>query len=95
LYLSSFGQAVGALHAVAELGRRVPDDLSLLAFEDVPSSAYTVPPLSTIAMPMRQLGEKAVDVLLDLIGGAPPATHELPTEPRVIVRASTSTVAAA
>jgi DNA-binding LacI/PurR family transcriptional regulator len=95
LYLSSFGQATGALHAAAELGRRVPDDLSMLAFEDVPSSAYTVPPLSTIAMPMRQLGEKAVDVLLDLIGGAPPAMHELPTEPRVVVRGSTGAVPAA
>jgi DNA-binding LacI/PurR family transcriptional regulator len=40
-------------------------------------------------MPMRQLGETSVDILLDQIAGAPPEIHELPTEPRIVVRQST------
>jgi LacI family transcriptional regulator len=93
LYMSSFGQAVGALQVAAAAGRRVPGDLSVLTFEDVPQAAYTSPPLSTIAMPMRQLGERSVDILLEQIAGAPPQIHQLPTEPRLVVRGSTRPVA--
>ena len=89
LYVSSFGQAAGALRSIADAGRRVPADLSVLAFEEVTQAAYTVPPLTTIAMPMRELGAASVDVLLDQIAGAPPEVHQLPTEPRLVVRGST------
>jgi len=89
LYVSSFGQAVGALRAAALAGRRVPDDVSVLGFEEVPPAAYTVPTLTTIAMPMRELGELAIDVLVDQVAGAPPSIHRLPTEPRLVVRDST------
>ena len=94
LYMSSFGQAVGALQAAAAAGRRVPEELSVLTFEDVPQAAYTAPPLTTIAMPMRELGATSVDVLLGQIAGAPPEIHRLPTEPRLVARASTRAVQA-
>jgi DNA-binding LacI/PurR family transcriptional regulator len=94
LYVSSFGQAVGALRAAAGAGRRVPEDLSVLTFEEVPQAAWTVPPLTTIAMPMRQLGETSVDVLLGQIAGAAPQIHQLPTEPFLVVRESTRPVRA-
>jgi DNA-binding LacI/PurR family transcriptional regulator len=93
LYVSSFGQAVGALRAAAHAGRSVPADLSVLTFEDVPQAAWTAPPLTTIAMPMRELGETSVDVLLGQIAGAPPEIHQLPTEPRLVVRESTRAAA--
>jgi LacI family transcriptional regulator len=93
LYVSSFGQSVGVLRAAAALGRHVPDDVSLLSFENVPMADYTVPPLTTLAMPMRQLGETSVDILLDQIAGAPPEIHQLPTEPRIVVRQSTRPLA--
>jgi DNA-binding LacI/PurR family transcriptional regulator len=89
LYVSSFGQAVGALQATARAGLSVPGDLSVLGFEEVPQAAYAVPPLTTIAMPMRELGELSIDVLLGQIAGAPPSIHRLPTEPRLVVREST------
>jgi LacI family transcriptional regulator len=93
LYVSSFGQSVGVLRAAAALGRHIPDDLSLLSFENVPLADYTMPPLTTLAMPMRQLGETSVDILLDQIAGAPPEIHQLPTEPRIVVRQSTRSLA--
>jgi LacI family transcriptional regulator, galactose operon repressor len=89
LYVSSFGQAIGALQAAAHAGLRVPADLSVLGFEEVPQAAYAVPPLTTIAMPMRELGELSIDVLLGQIAGAPPTIHRLPTQPRLVVREST------
>ncbi|MEN3281160.1 MAG: LacI family transcriptional regulator [Solirubrobacteraceae bacterium] len=89
LYVSSFGQSVGVLRAAAALGRHIPDDLSLLSFENVPLADYTMPPLTTLAMPMRQLGETSVDILLEQIAGAPPEIHQLPTEPRIVIRQST------
>ncbi len=89
IYTSSFGQAAGALRAAVDLGRRVPDDLSVLGFEDVPQAEFTVPRLTTIAMPMRKLGETAVDVLLEQIRGAPPQGRALPTKPRIVKREST------
>jgi DNA-binding LacI/PurR family transcriptional regulator len=89
VYVSSFAQSVGVLRAAAALGRRVPEDLSVLSFENVPPAEYTAPPLTTIAMPMRELGETSIDVLLEQIAGAPPAIHSLPTQPRIVVREST------
>jgi DNA-binding LacI/PurR family transcriptional regulator len=44
-------------------------------------------------MPMRELGETSVDVLLEQIAGAPPAIHSLPTQPRIVVRESTRDLA--
>lgn len=92
LWVSSFEQAVGALRAAADAGRDVPGDLSVLSFEDVPMADYTQPRLTTIAMPMRELGATSVDVLLDQLAGTPPHVHQLPTEPRLVVRDSTRPV---
>jgi DNA-binding LacI/PurR family transcriptional regulator len=90
LYPSSFDLAAGALRAAADLGRRVPEDLSILSFEEVPQAEYTVPRLSTIAMPMGELGETAVDILLEQIGGAAPRVHNMSTRPALVKRQSTA-----
>lgn len=94
LWVSSFGQAVGALRALADAGRRVPEDVSVLSYEDLPMADYICPRLTTIAIPMRQLGMTSVDVLLEQIGGAAPAIHELPIHPRIVLRESTRPVRA-
>lgn len=94
LWVSSFGQSVGALRALADAGVRVPDDVSVLSFEDVATADYTVPRLTTVAIPMRELGAASVDVLLEQIGGAGPGIHKLPTKPRLVVRESTRAVRA-
>jgi DNA-binding LacI/PurR family transcriptional regulator len=89
LYVSSFVHAAGVLSAVADCGRSVPDDLSVLSHEDVPLAAFLRPPLTTIAMPMEELGAKAVDALLAQVAGGPPEIHKLDTAPQVVERAST------
>jgi DNA-binding LacI/PurR family transcriptional regulator len=79
--------ALGALHAAADLGLRVPEDLSVSGFDDVPDAAFAAPPLTTVRQPLRGKGEAAAELLAELLEGAPPRTVELPVE--LVVRAST------
>lgn len=80
--------AIGASQAAQRLGRRVPDDLSLVGFDDVPRAAAWDPPLTTIRQPLVDKGRVAADLLLELIAGRPPRRIELPIE--LVVRVSTA-----
>src|SRR5690606_20100628 len=60
--------ALGALAACRDLGVRVPEAFSIIGFDDLASSRYLSPPLTTIAQPMRELGARAVALLLAVIG---------------------------
>jgi LacI family transcriptional regulator len=59
--------ALGALEAARALGRRVPEDLSVMGFDNIPFAALANPPLTTVGQPIRELGEQAADLLLDVI----------------------------
>lgn len=61
--------AIGALRAAREAGRRVPDDIAVAGFDNVPVSAYTSPPLTTVNQPTAEIGQKAAEYLLDRIEG--------------------------
>lgn len=55
--------------ACRDLGLRVPEDLSIVGFDDLASSSYLSPPLTTIRQPMREIGVRAVKLLLAIIEG--------------------------
>ncbi|MBU6259984.1 MAG: LacI family DNA-binding transcriptional regulator [Burkholderiales bacterium] len=78
--------AFGAALALHRHGRRVPDDVSLVGFDDLAAARYTVPPLSTIHHPIYELGQAAATAMLQLLSGATP-TAALPP-PRLIARES-------
>jgi len=59
--------ALGALAACRDLGFRVPDEFSIVGFDDLASSRYLSPPLTTIAQPMREIGIRAVNLLLAIL----------------------------
>jgi LacI family repressor for deo operon, udp, cdd, tsx, nupC, and nupG len=67
IFCFSDQMALGALAACRDLGIRVPDDLSIVGFDDLASSRYLTPPLTTIRQPMREIGERAVNLLLAII----------------------------
>ncbi len=64
--------AIGALHAAVGRGLAVPGELSVIGFDDLPAARYTIPQLTTVAQPIRQIGQSAVDRLVALMRGEPP-----------------------
>jgi DNA-binding LacI/PurR family transcriptional regulator len=80
--------ALGALHALQSAGLRVPDDVAIAGFDDLLDPDTSSVPFTTVRQPARQMGERAVRALVDLIEGAAPGDDEIvPVE--LVVRAST------
>lgn len=95
VYTSTLSQAIGAVHTARLLGREVPRDLSVMAYDDLPLADYLDPPLTTIAMPLVQLGAAAVDALMAQLQGHPANDVMIAVAPSVIVRKSTAVLQAA
>jgi len=85
--------AFGLLAALRDRGVAVPARLSVIGFDDIEFARYATPPLTTVAVPRRELGARAWDALLAEIAGGAPAMPVLFT-PTLVVRASTGPVAA-
>lgn len=84
--------AIGAIQALRESGRRVPEDVSVIGFDDIQSAAYQNPGLTTVRQPLRQMGVIAAETLLDRINSPRQADYprEIIVKPELIVRASTA-----
>ena len=85
--------AVGAMMALERSGYRVPDQVSVMGMDDLPQAAFHNPPLTTVHIPMREIGAVALDLLLDAVAGlgAPPRRIELACH--IVERQSTTRVA--
>jgi LacI family transcriptional regulator/LacI family repressor for deo operon, udp, cdd, tsx, nupC, and nupG len=81
--------AVGVLNRLADRGVRVPDDLSVVGFDDTLLAEMVTPRLTTVRIPAAAAGAAAVGMLLDLIGGRPVAVPRLELEGELVVRSST------
>ena len=81
--------AIRVLEIDRELGLRVPQDLSVVGFDNVPEAANAVPALTTVAQPLHQMGAEAVRLLLGLLAGGTTEDHLL-LPASLVVRASTS-----
>jgi DNA-binding LacI/PurR family transcriptional regulator len=82
--------ALGFLRAAAERGRRVPEDISVVGFDDIPEATYYWPPLTTIRQDFGALGVRALRTLMSLIARGGVDGSVPPLEPDLIVRASTA-----
>lgn len=82
--------AIGVLHAARSHGITVPNELSVIGFDNVPAAAYALPPLTTIAQPMQDLGRAAVEQLIRMIKHEPSATAAVDPLPlKLVLREST------
>jgi LacI family transcriptional regulator len=81
--------ALGAMQQLADSGRRVPADVAVVGFDDIPSAAQTHPPLSTVHQPLREMGEVAARALLAHLEGTPPPARATVLPTTFIPRAST------
>jgi len=88
VFVASDLMGLGALRAVRELGRRVPDDVAVVGFDDALFASYADPPLTTIRQPVERLGQEMVRLLLHRLSDpqCEPQTVILPTE--LVVRTS-------
>ena len=71
--------AAGALQALRDAGRRVPQDVAVVGFDDLPLAGHTHPPLSSVRQPLREMGTAAARLLIGHLAGTP-----LPDTPTVI-----------
>lgn len=85
--------AIGLLHGLAELGVRVPEDISVTGFDDIPFARHTTPPLTTASVPHAELGVQAWHRLRAVIDGTTP-DHNVVFQPRPEIRGSTAATAA-
>jgi DNA-binding LacI/PurR family transcriptional regulator len=81
--------ALGVLNAIVETGRRVPDDVSVVGFDDLRLAAYTSPPLTTIHQPGVEIAKLATEILIGLTQGRRAERMRHLLEPRLVVRGST------
>jgi DNA-binding LacI/PurR family transcriptional regulator len=83
--------ALGALRALHEAGRRIPSEVSLVGFDDIPEAPYFTPPLTTVRQDFNEMGRRGLRLLLDAIGSPDvgPSPH-LEVAPELIVRASSA-----
>lgn len=90
LFCASDTIAMGALLALHEAGFRVPDDVAVVGFDGLPSSRYTIPPLTTVRQPVFEKGQAAVNMLVDQIedGDSSTPTTNRELKPELVVRES-------
>jgi DNA-binding LacI/PurR family transcriptional regulator len=85
--------AIGAIRAIQDAGLRVPEDISVIGFDDIISAAYYRPSLTTVRQPLREMGTVGAELLLDRIAHPEkPYSEEIVMQPELIVRESTGPV---
>lgn len=88
--------AIGAIRAFREAGLRVPQDISVIGFDDIPAASFHYPSLTTIRQPLYKMGEIAVDLLVaQLEKKQQPPQNEIAIQPEIVVRESTGPVSLA
>jgi DNA-binding LacI/PurR family transcriptional regulator len=82
--------AIGCIRALHDVGLRVPEDVSVVGFDDIKEAAFQTPSLTTIRQPLHQMGALAVRTLLQQLGGANGnSLPQIAVEPELIIREST------
>ncbi|MFN8483452.1 MAG: LacI family DNA-binding transcriptional regulator [Anaerolineae bacterium] len=95
VFVQNDRMAMGALQALRERGRRVPDDIAVVGFDDIPSTPYFDPHLTTVHQPNFELGQAAAQILIDIIHGAPPPVAPIRLTTHLVIRQSCGAAPAA
>ncbi len=90
VFVANDQMALGAIHALREHQLRVPQDVSVVGFDDIPEAAYFSPPLTTIRQDFAQLGSSAVHALLERIHDPEVPIRQHIIEPQFVIRHSTA-----
>jgi LacI family transcriptional regulator len=91
VFVASDTMAVGALKALRQAGREVPQEIALVSFDDIPIASAIEPGLTTVRQPIERMGSMAVEVLLSLVESSPEEeapVHRIVLPTELVVRAS-------
>jgi LacI family transcriptional regulator len=89
IFAGSDQQALGVYEAARQRGLRIPEDLSVVGFDDLPVGRWVSPPLTTVRQPLTEMGEAAAEMLGTLIEGQPLASRRIELATELVVRGST------
>ncbi|GAA0378471.1 transcriptional regulator [Acrocarpospora corrugata] len=94
IFAANDGEAIGIYHAAHELGVRIPEDLSVVGFDDMPFCRWTIPPLTTVRQPLIEMGATAATMLISLAEGEPLLQRRVELGTEMVIRGSTAPVEA-
>ncbi len=80
--------SIGAIRAIREAGLRVPEDISVVGFDDIRESAYHMPSITTVRQPLRKMGSIAAETVIERIEGSEHYPSQIAIEPELVVRES-------
>jgi DNA-binding LacI/PurR family transcriptional regulator len=80
--------AFGAMAAIHEAGLRIPEDIAVVGYDDIPKARYAVPPLTTMHSPALEQGQRCGELVMQLIGGEEPAERQVILEAELVIRRS-------
>jgi len=89
VFVASDNVAIGALAAIAEAGLSVPEDISVVGFDDIPEAAYFRPALTTVHTPAKEIAHESCNLLLRLMKGETPESCSIFLPTQLILRQST------
>ncbi|WP_402462527.1 LacI family DNA-binding transcriptional regulator [Isoptericola aurantiacus] len=90
IFAGSDMQAIGVLRAAQELGLRVPHDVSVVGYDDLPLAQWTTPALTTVRQPLTEMAATATRILLDLAAGRQPELTRVNLATELVVRETTA-----
>ncbi len=88
VFAASDAMALAAMRAIQEAGLRVPEDIAIIGFDDIPSAAISKPPLTTVRQPIVQTGKIVAETLIDRIEHPDPEPHRILLPVELVIRAS-------
>jgi DNA-binding LacI/PurR family transcriptional regulator len=90
IFACNDGEAIGVYQAATEAGKRIPHDLSVVGFDDLPPAQWMIPPLTTIRQPLTEMAVAAATMVVTLARNEAPASDRLELATDLVVRASTA-----
>jgi len=92
IFAGSDQQALGVYEAARQRGLRIPQDLSVVGFDDLPVARWVSPPLTTVRQPLAEMGRAAAQMLGEIIEGRPLRSRRVELSTELIMRESTGPV---